>query len=103
MTVRVEGDRVILSGPCLVEDAEPLLLALQAGARMVDWTAATRLHGALVQLLLAACMPVVGQVADPFLRAHVAPLLQAPVGEGIKALRSADYAGPHQDPVRSMQ
>lgn len=61
MSVRVDADGVHLEGRCMVEDAEPLLLALQdhPGAR-VTVARATRLHMAVVQVLLAARAPLAG-------------------------------------------
>ncbi len=102
MTIRVKGDRVILSGTCPVEDAEPLLLALQGGAREVDWSGVGRLHTAIVQLLLAAGVPVAGEPADPFARTCLVPLFRSPfaaspVGNGNDAIqggRIGSVSGP---------
>jgi hypothetical protein len=77
MTVSVSGDSIRLIGACLVEDAEPLLLAFQADpARSVDIGAATRLHLAVVQLLVAMRPSVTGVPTDPFLRDRLLPLLR---------------------------
>lgn len=77
MTVTVSGNAIHLVGACLVEDAEPLLLALQADpTRGVDVAAATRLHLAVVQLLLAARPAISGVPADAFLRDRLMPLLR---------------------------
>jgi len=65
MSVRVEAGMVHLTGRCLVEDAEPLLLALQddAGA-IVSLAGVARLHMAVVQVLLAARAPLADVPAD---------------------------------------
>lgn len=77
MTVTVSGDTIHLTGACLVEDAEPLLLALQADpSRGVDVGTATRLHLAVVQLLLAARPAITGVPGDPFLRDRLLPMLR---------------------------
>jgi len=85
MTVIVSGDTIHLAGACLVEDAEPLLVALQADpTRGVDMGAATRLHLAVVQLLLAVRPALSGVPADPFLRDRLLPLLrQTRIGDTI--------------------
>jgi hypothetical protein len=68
-----------LEGPCPIEDTEPLLEALLADRdRSVDIGAAGRLHTAIVQLLIAARPVVSGQPIDPFMRAHLLPLLATP-------------------------
>ncbi|MET0375370.1 MAG: hypothetical protein ABW128_14080 [Rhizorhabdus sp.] len=77
MSVTVMGDVIALVGACLVEDAEPLLVALQADpGRSVDVGEATRLHLAVVQLLLAARPPLTGVPADSVLRDRLLPLLR---------------------------
>lgn len=77
MSVRLDQDIVYLEGSCPVGDAEPLLSALQSAAVLVvDLAAATRLHLAVVQLLLAARPAVRGVPADPFLRDHILPRLR---------------------------
>jgi hypothetical protein len=77
MSVLVSGDTVHLTGVCFVEDAEPLLLALLANPHCsVDLSAATRLHMAVVQLLLAARPSVAGVPADAFLRDRLMPKLR---------------------------
>ncbi|MBO9711448.1 hypothetical protein [Sphingomonas sp.] len=71
MSVRVEGDVIHLEGACLVEDAEPLLVALQEGATRVELAAATRLHLAVAQLLIARKPIILSHPADTFLHRHV--------------------------------
>jgi hypothetical protein len=76
MTVRLTGNVILLEGECRVEDAEPLLALLQAkGVRIVDLAGASRLHTAVVQVLLALGPETVGVSADPFIRDWIAPLL----------------------------
>jgi hypothetical protein len=68
MTVRRDGDGVIvLDGECPVEDAEALLQLLQAQPEgPVDWSACTRLHTAVLQVLMAAAPPIRGECGDAF-------------------------------------
>jgi hypothetical protein len=68
MTIRRGDDGVImLDGECPVEDAETLLQLLQAQPKgPVDWSACTRLHTAVLQVLMAAAVPMRGECGDPF-------------------------------------
>ena len=68
MTVRRGDDGVIvLEGECPVEDAETLLQLLQAQPDgPVDWSACTRLHTAVLQVLMAAAPPMPGECGDAF-------------------------------------
>ncbi len=68
MTIRCDDDGVIvLAGECPVEDAETLLQLLQAQpAGPIDWSACTRLHTAVLQVLLAAAPSIRGECGDPF-------------------------------------
>ena len=76
MSIRVEHGVVRLEGSCLVEDAEALLLAFQEGCRQVDIGSATRLHLAIVQLLIAF-RPQVSVIPDnSFIRLHILPLFE---------------------------
>jgi hypothetical protein len=60
MTIHIEGHSP-------VEDAEPLLAALQrATGTVVDLSRAVRLHSASVQILLALAPPTIGLPSDPF-------------------------------------
>ena len=53
MTIRVEGDLVILEGRCSAEDAETLLIAFQDRPDLaVDASGLSRLHLAVAQVLL---------------------------------------------------
>ena len=78
MSVRLEGNVILLEGPCRVEDAEPLLGLLQADrGRSVDLTGAEHLHAAVLQVLMAL-EPVLGEtVKDAFLRNWIVPDLMA--------------------------
>ncbi|QJU59368.1 hypothetical protein HL653_17830 [Sphingomonas sp. AP4-R1] len=77
MSIRIELGLVHLEGACPVGDAEPLLAALQSVPEVVvDLSTTTRLHLAVVQLLLVARPAVRGVPADPFLRDHILPKLR---------------------------
>ncbi len=78
MTVRIADGIIHLAGHCAVEDAEPLLVALtEAPSRRIDLSEATRLHSAVVQVLLVARPAIGAPPADPFLRDLLMPALQA--------------------------
>jgi hypothetical protein len=69
MTIRVEDDCISIEGFARIEDAETLLQALETSpAAMVDIAEATRLHLAVVQLLIASGRAIRGVPADPFIR-----------------------------------
>lgn len=74
MTVRVENEVVCLEGACLVEDCEALLVAFQEGCRQVDLGSATRLHLAIVQLLIAFKPQVLVVPDNPFIKLRILPL-----------------------------
>ncbi len=81
MTVRVTREAIFVEGAGAVADAEPILSALQADAsRTIDLSGATRLHSAIIQLLIALRPQVAGLPADPFFAAHLLALLDT--GEG---------------------
>jgi hypothetical protein len=76
MILRLEGDTIHLEGEGRVEDAETLLTLLQAGdARRVDLSAASHLHTAILQVLLALRPPLAGMAGDPFAQRWLVPLL----------------------------
>lgn len=76
MSVRLDGDVIILEGPCRVEDAEPLLGWLQADrGRMVDLTGAEHLHAAVLQVLMALRPAIRGETREAFLRDWITPAL----------------------------
>ena len=81
MSVHIENKIVRLEGACLVEDAEALLLAFQEGCRQVDLGSATRLHLAIVQLLIAF-KPKVSVIPDnSFVKLHLLPLFEHSPGD----------------------
>lgn len=76
MSVRLDGNVIILEGQCRVEDAEPLLGWLQADrGRTVDLTDAEHLHAAVLQVLMALQPAVRGTARDAFLRDWIIPAL----------------------------
>ena len=76
MSVRLDGNVIILEGQCRVEDAEPLLGWLQADrGRTVDLTDAEHLHAAVLQVLMALQPAVRGTARDDFLRDWITPAL----------------------------
>lgn len=59
MTVKQVDGVVILEGNCGVEEAETLLQAiLAAPAARIDWSGCQQIHTAVVQIILAAKIPV---------------------------------------------
>jgi hypothetical protein len=89
MTVRFADRRVLLEGACPVEDAETLLQAVTQGGTLIDLSQAGRLHTAVVQVLLAAKVEVVGEPVDLFIRQHVLPSLltkDSPSGKRLDGL-----------------
>lgn len=77
MTVALDQGIVRLSGHCSAEDAEILLKHLAAGVRRVDLSGCDHLHGAVVQLLMAARPALLGEPAQ-FLRDWLIPLIREP-------------------------
>jgi hypothetical protein len=76
MSVRLNGNVIVLEGQCRVEDAEPLLGWLQAdGSRIVDIAAADHLHTAVVQVLMALRPGIRGTGNDVFVRDWIVPAL----------------------------
>ncbi|SDM55928.1 hypothetical protein SAMN05216360_102438 [Methylobacterium phyllostachyos] len=66
-TIRLEGD-------CPVEDAETLAsLILGDPGRAVDWTACTRMHTAVYQVLLRLRPVMRGTCRDPFVGRWLTP------------------------------
>lgn len=77
MSVGLDGAVVRLRGDCHVEDAETLTGLLSSGtARVVDIADCGKMHAAVLQALLAFGPDIVGDAADPFLRAWIAPMLK---------------------------
>jgi len=76
MSVRLDGNVIILEGACRVEDAEPLLGWLQADrGRAVELAATEHLHAAVLQVLMALRPPIRGMARDAFLRDWIVPTL----------------------------
>ena len=62
MPLEQDGTRIVLSGHCSVEDAEPLLAALQATPdATVDLTGAAWLHTAVLQVLMVVAPALRGR------------------------------------------
>jgi hypothetical protein len=79
VTVRRDADgKIVLDGLCPVEDAEPLCQLLQATPEApCDWTRSTRVHTAVVQVLVAANPALIGPCGDAWIEAWVAPQLRS--------------------------
>lgn len=76
MSVRLDGDVILLEGECRVEDAEPLLGWLQANReRIVDLTNAEHLHSSVLQVLMALQPSMKGTPRDAYLRDWIFPAL----------------------------
>lgn len=78
MSVRLDGNVIVLEGACRVEDAEPLLGWLQADrGRVVDLTEAEHLHAAVLQVLMALRPALSGAGKNSFMRDWITPALMA--------------------------
>jgi hypothetical protein len=79
MTVHLTPEGVIaLRGECPSEDAEILLQHLTGGSGpVVDWRECDRAHSAVVQLLMASGVELVGPPRGAFLRDMVEPAIKA--------------------------
>ena len=74
MSVRLDGNVIVLEGTCRVEDAEPLLGWLQADRGLiVDLTGAEQLHTAVLQVLMAVRPTLKGTARDAFIREWLTP------------------------------
>ena len=79
MAIRCEAGRVALEGVCGVEEALPLLEAVQADpGAVVDLGGCTQLHSAALQVLMALAPPLAGPPAEPFVAALLAAAGLAP-------------------------
>lgn len=84
MSVRLEGNVILLEGMCRVEDAEPLLGWLQAEqTRIVDLTQAEHLHAAVLQVLMALRPALRGPCRDRFIQEWITPALTDADAEGM--------------------
>ena len=71
------GAPIRLEGLCPVEDAETLAsLILENPTAPVDWTACTRMHTAVYQVLLRLRPSVLGTCGDPFVERWLRPSAQ---------------------------
>jgi len=78
MSVRREGEAILLEGVCPIEDAETLLQHAQDGASCIDWSGCTHLHAACLQVLLASGLGLCGgptSALTPAFGQWLAPLL----------------------------
>ena len=83
MSVRLNGNIILLEGQCRVEDAEPLLGWLQADrSRVVDLTGAEHLHAAVFQVLMALRPSIKEGGKDAFIREWLIPVLTAAAPSG---------------------
>lgn len=81
MTVRLEGQVIVLEGDCRIEEAEALLRALQeAPGAALDMAGVRHLHAAVLQILLSLRVPVASLPEEPLLRDHVGPTLERALG-----------------------
>lgn len=65
--IRVNEAMVVLEGHCPIEEAETLLEAVQSGgAQGIDVSACRSMHTAILQILLAARLPLHGRVEDAY-------------------------------------
>lgn len=72
MSIRIEGDMIMLEGRGSVEDAETLLLALQQQPdAAVSVEKVQKVHMAVLQILLALRPPIRGTAASPFLSRNI--------------------------------
>ncbi|WP_395336261.1 hypothetical protein WBP06_19275 [Novosphingobium sp. BL-8H] len=72
MTVRVEGNRIVLEGRCPAEDADDLLSALHAQPdALVDGSAIRRAHTAVIQVLYALAPKIVAVPEEPSASANL--------------------------------
>jgi hypothetical protein len=94
MTVTLKDEIICLEGWCGAEEAERLLILLQAApGRGVDLARADQLHTALVQIIIAFRPPLTGKCGDPFLRDWVLPSLLPGNRNASEMLTSCDNSG----------
>ncbi|NKE46303.1 hypothetical protein HB662_16065 [Roseomonas frigidaquae] len=75
MSIRRDGDGILLEGVCPIEDAEAMLRHAQEGAGFVDWSGCTHLHAACLQVLLSSGLALRGTPASPLLAQWLVPML----------------------------
>lgn len=72
MSVRIADGVIHLEGVCTVEQAEPLLIALQREPEAsVDIAGLTGAHLAVIQVLLAAQPKLIGVPGNDFLKTFI--------------------------------
>ncbi|KQW66958.1 hypothetical protein ASE17_19975 [Phenylobacterium sp. Root77] len=78
MSVRLDEDAIRLEGDCPADDAERLVVLIEAAPGWpIDLSACGRLHTAVVQALLHAGSRLIGDAPVPFVRDHLALALRA--------------------------
>ncbi len=83
MPLELRDRTAVLTGVVTVDDVEPLVGWLRTTPRArVGLRGCTHLHTGVLQALLVFRPKVTADPADPFLSAHVAPLLAAGRGSG---------------------
>lgn len=83
MSVKVNGNQIVLEGRCGVEEAETVLAALLASPDPLVILAAERIHSAIWQVLLAARAPLQGDPPNDFAGRFVVTAIRPPLaGEG---------------------
>lgn len=76
MSVALDGDAIVLSASCGVEEAESLLALVQGNPGLaVDVAAAESVHTALWQVIFAFSPAIRGEPSDPFIRQWLLPLV----------------------------
>jgi hypothetical protein len=81
VTLRWDGEAILLEGECPADEAEALLeLILAHPAAPIDWSRCRSAHTAVVQVLLAAGQPLRGLPEDDFLRRWTLPQLAVLLG-----------------------
>lgn len=72
MPIKLTKKKVVLSGECVVDDAEALLRWLADNQQcQIDLSAATHLHTAVLQALAATHRTITKNATDPFLSACI--------------------------------
>ncbi|MDB5623936.1 MAG: hypothetical protein JWR39_2499 [Devosia sp.] len=76
MSVALDGDAIVLTGTCGVEEAETLFALVQGNrGTPVDITGAEWVHTALWQVMLALSPAIRGEPSNPFIRQWLLPLV----------------------------
>lgn len=77
MTVRFEGSGpIVLEGTCPIDDAERLLRLLTTiRSPTLDWRSCDWAHTAVIQILIASGVPLLGPPRGALLRDVIEPLI----------------------------